>query len=106
MGSSSNYLNMPNVAGDQYILDLYLEIVGPYMGGLEPLTLQEIGAWCEFSGVSLSPWEAVTIRNMSRAYVVQFNRSNGTSEPAPYYRQTHKVDIGSKLDLMARRNGN
>lgn len=97
---------MPDVAGYQYILDLFFEVLGPYMGGIEPLSLQEIKAWCDISGVYLAPWEAVAIRNMSRAYVVQFNRSNNSNEPPPYYEATRAVDIGAKLRRAAQQNGN
>lgn len=94
---------MPDVAGLTPIVDLFIEMMGPYMGGLEVLTLQEIKAWCDLSGITLTPWEATTIRNMSRSYVVQFNRSNGTMESPPYYHDAGKVDVSAKFKALAQR---
>lgn len=100
---ASNYINMPDVAGLTHIVHLFLEIIGPYMGGLEALSMSEIKAWSELSGVELTPWEAVTIRNMSRAYVVQFNRSNDSMEAPPYYEDTGQVDVSAKFKALAQR---
>lgn len=100
--AASNYLNMPDVAGFRYLIDLMLDVVGPN-GGLLQLDMQEIKAWCELSGVELTPWEASTIRNMSRAYVVQFNRSNDSMESPPYYEDGGTVDVSAKFKALAQR---
>lgn len=100
--AASNYLNMPDVAGFRYVVDLMFDVVG-HNGGLIQLDMQEIEAWSHMSGIDLTAWEASTIRNMSRAYVVQFNRSNDSMESPPYYEDSGKVDVSAKFKALATR---
>lgn len=67
--------------------------IGLYMaGGMDvvPLSAQEVRAWCEMMGETLSPWEFRTLRLMSQSYV-----SGLKSEKAPYATLDCKLALAS-----------
>lgn len=39
------------------------------MSGPNPITYQEIKAWCELTGVVLSPWEVNAIKRLDAVYM-------------------------------------
>lgn len=50
-----------------------------------PLTWCEIKAWQDLSGSSLEFWESQLLREMSVAYVAQYNKSQEMSCAPPWY---------------------
>jgi len=56
-----------------YITDWLLEIgpTAPAADGAAPLEFSEMAEWSRLMGVQMSPWEAKTLRRLSRAYVNQ-----------------------------------
>lgn len=51
--------------------------------GASPLSWQEISAWCERTGVDLSPWEARLIRALSVEYIGFSRRAEDENCPSP-----------------------
>lgn len=51
---------------------------------LEPVDFREITAWCDLTGHELTPWEAETVKMLSDAYVVQFNKSHDPNCEPPH----------------------
>jgi hypothetical protein len=52
--------------------------------GTAPLSFQELQAWQSSTGLALSSWETLALRQLSRDYIDQLARSRDPSEPAPY----------------------
>jgi len=77
---------LPEVDGAEYIL-AYLMEVGPVSHGgmgMAPISYQEIQAWSTLTGTNLSPWDSLMLRQLSRAYVNQYNESKDPHSQAPY----------------------
>jgi len=53
------------------------------MNGVTPLTWQEIKAWNEIADKRLTPWEVVTIHNMSEAYAHEVHAGTDPLRPSP-----------------------
>lgn len=93
-----------------HLTDWFLDI-GPATAtgmGEVPLGWLEIDAWCERTGIDLDPWEARTIRSLSRAYVGQRHDARKRDCPPPYDPQAEnealqqaKVDEQFKAMLTA-----
>ena len=54
------------------------------MNGPVPLSWQEIQAYSQMTATPFTPWEAETIRTMSRRYCSKFYESRHESTPPPY----------------------
>ena len=80
----------------------YLMEVGPTMPsglGAAPLTHTEIRAWQADMGIELTPWEAQTLRRLSRVYIGQYQRSEAPDCPAPYgYTGPGREAVARKID--------
>jgi hypothetical protein len=68
--------------GCEYLIG-WLYDVGPALPGamgFVPLTYSELRAWSELQQISISPWEAGTLRELSAAYcaVISATRSSVT----------------------------
>jgi len=61
------------------------------MGAAE-LTWQEIDAWCGRTGIDLDPWEARTIRRLSRTYVHQQHDARKPDCPEPYADEVQRAE--------------
>lgn len=79
----SHWLNMPDISGGQYIMDM-LSDLGLARTNMEPLTFQEIQAWTALTDTELTPFEAATLRELSEAYVIQLGKSRQPDATAPY----------------------
>ncbi len=91
--------DMP-VCGAEYLVG-YLWEVGPTMvGGMgeAPLSHGEIAAWQMNSGVELQPWEARFLRNLSREYLGQSQRSEKPDCPAPYGTTERRAIVAKRID--------
>lgn len=72
--------------------------------GPAPITHLEIRAWQENTGKRLTPWEARTLRHLSREYVGELVAASDPSRPAPYLPQS--IDTGRVAkDLRAAISG-
>lgn len=74
----------PNPA--EHVTDWLFDI-GPV--GSNGMSATEIGweaidAWCRRTGIDLDPWEARTIRRLSRAFAAQQHDARKPTCPAPY----------------------
>lgn len=54
--------------------------------GMGPTSLSwaDLIHWQEITGIELTPWEAKTLRRLSRAFVDQMNASKEPTCPAPF----------------------
>jgi len=52
--------------------------------GMAPISWQTLAAWSTMTGVTLSPWEARLLRNLSTAYLAEFNAAGEEGRPAPF----------------------
>lgn len=77
---------MPPVDEAVYLVGYWQQLGLVAAGGFGPVTLSalEIKAWSDMAGVDLSIWEFKMLREMSRAYLVQFRESEEPECPAPY----------------------
>jgi len=89
----------------------YLIDVGPAASGgmgATPITHLEIRAWQENTGICLTPWEARTLRHLSREYVSEIVAGADATRPAPYMPQsvgTERIakDLRSAISAMAKK---
>lgn len=69
-----------------YLVD-YLFAVGPVsysaMGAM-PLLWQELTHWQRNAGIDLTPWEAITLRQLSADYVAEYHAAESPTRPAPW----------------------
>ena len=69
-----------------YLVD-YLFAVGPVsysaMGAM-PLLWQELTHWQRNAGIDLTPWEAITLRQLSADYVAESHAAESPTRPAPW----------------------
>lgn len=89
-----------------YLTDWFLEI-GP-TAGETPLGWQDLVAWSRLTGIELTPWEARTLRRLSKTFLNQkFDaRKSGCPEPREQadQRETRKrVDEQFKAMMGALR---
>lgn len=68
--------------------------------GEAPIDYRDLVAWQEISGVELMPWEAATIRRLSRDFVAERHRAKEASAPAPY---TDRDNVAAQRDDVAAR---
>lgn len=91
---------MPSVEGVGYLID-FLWRVGPTMDsgmGRLPLSESELAAWQFNSGVRLSPWEAESLRRLSREYLGQSQQAEKHDCPAPYGIAQRREIVARKID--------
>lgn len=81
LGLPQPLLDLPEVDAGQHLVDYLLQL-GPTIGG-EPLTYQEIAAWCGLTGIVLSSWEAVTLRALSASYASEYFAAKDPARPVP-----------------------
>lgn len=93
---------LPEVSLAPHLLTYLMEIGPTLPGGMGPaaITHGEIRAWQENTGVSLSSWEARTVRQLSRDYVSELCAASDRDRRAPYLPDA--VDtVKVALDLRA-----
>lgn len=78
---------MPSVACGIYLIDILFEI-GPIkpagMGGATAISDLDLQAWQANQSITLTPWEARTIRRLSREYAAMLVDASDANCPAPY----------------------
>lgn len=80
--------------GAQYLLG-YLFEIGPAVPvgmGDGPITHCEIAAWMANTGIRLTPWEARTLRRLSKDYVREASWATQSSQPAPWVAEDMNVE--------------
>jgi hypothetical protein len=92
-----------------YMIDWLFEI-GPSMAGSmgeAPIGWVELEAWQGLTGVDLDPWEARTLRRLSRAYVAQRHLSEDPKCPEPRLDESEALkakrqDVAERLEAAFR----
>lgn len=78
--------DLPPVDAGGYLV-AYLFEVGPVASsgmGVAPVPYQELVAWQQGVGLSLSPWEFRTLRMLSVEYVVESRLAESVDRAAPW----------------------
>lgn len=72
-------LELPELDGAEYIVNLLHEAgpVGSNGYGVEGLKWSEIHSWIAATGLFLSSWEVLLIKELSEVYAAEYNKSNG-----------------------------
>ena len=72
-------LVLPEIEGAEYIISLLHEAgpVGSNGYGVEGLKWSEIHSWIASTGLFLSSWEGLLIKELSDVYASEYNKSNG-----------------------------
>lgn len=78
-----------------HITDWLFEI-GP-MAGEGPIDWQDMLAWSQLTGIDLNPWEARTLRRLSRAFVNQRYDARKANSPEPRV-QADEVAVRKKVE--------
>ena len=79
---------MPPLLGGAYLVEILFE-VGPAkpigMGGNTAIDEVDLAAWMSNQGVTLMPWEAKTVRQLSREYAAMLSEAVEPNTPAPWH---------------------
>ncbi len=93
--------DMPPVDVDHIIE--YLFDIGPDVNtgmGDVPLRSEHLIAWQEETGISLLPWEARFLRRLSRAYIVQAQKSEKPDCQPPFGFEERRALVAAKIDAV------
>lgn len=78
---------MPPVLGGAYLIEILFE-VGPAkpmgMGGNMAIDEVDLAAWMSNQCVTLTPWEAQTVRRLSHEYAAMLSVASEPNTPAPW----------------------
>jgi hypothetical protein len=83
-----------------YLVD-FLWQVGPVIedgNGRAPLTHQEIVSWQFNTGISLKPWEARFLRNLSRDFLAQSQKAEKPDCPSPFGFGERRAMVAKKVE--------
>ena len=79
--------SVPPLGGAAYLIEILFE-VGPSkpigMGGSAPIDDVDLAAWMANQNVRLKPWEAQTIRKISREYAAMLSEAVEPNTPPPW----------------------
>lgn len=78
-----------------HITDWLMEI-GP-MAGEGPIGWQDMDAWSRLTSIDLDPWEARTLRRLSRSFVNQRRDARKANCPEPRV-QADEIAVRKKVD--------
>lgn len=89
-----------------YLFDCLLEVGPASVNGMAdaPVSWDELRTWQQMVGIELSPWEARTVRQLSRAYVAERTAATDPMRPAPWAGATDaaRASVGRGLALNLR----
>lgn len=78
---------MPPLGAGAYLIEILFE-VGPSrptgMGGHRPIDELDLAAWMSNQNVKLNPWEARSIRQLSREYAAMLAEAVEPNVPPPW----------------------
>ena len=86
----------------QYLVD-YLFDVGPSVEsgtGSIPLRSEHIIPWQDETGIELQLWQAQFLRNLSREYLVQAQKSEKPDCPPPFGFEERRALVAAKIDSI------
>jgi hypothetical protein len=107
LDENSSFLKLPKIEGAEYLVSLLHEagLCSATGMGIFPLPWQEIESWLEVTGLELSTWEKLMIKEMSEAYVGEYNQASAKDRPAPYTYVEETIDreaVANKLKSVFR----
>lgn len=73
---------MPEVDAGMYLIDVLFK-VGPIRGEM-PLSEADLEPWERRRGISLTPWQADLVLDMSKAYMSEMHTAKDISALAPW----------------------
>ena len=77
--------DLPPIKKGSYLIEYLLEL-GPALssgGSVTPISYQDIQAFQNVIGLSLTPWEAETLRMLSREYVSEYHAARDPARVSP-----------------------
>jgi hypothetical protein len=99
----SDELQMPELDGADYLVS-YLTEIGPAVSngfGPSVVSWSDIDCWMTRTGLDLSPWEVLTLRDLSKVYVSELSQASDPNRPAPYVKikpvELPKEEVANKL---------
>jgi len=78
-------LSLPDCEAE-YLVPLFFEsgMSSSDMGGMVELSWEELKAWISCTQRDFSLWEINTLKNMSKAYVNEYNQASDANRSQPY----------------------
>lgn len=107
-GESSPFLQFPELDDAAYLVPMLREagLMSSSGMGVVPLSWQEIESWLRCTELQVTIWEKLTIREMSEAYVAEFNKASTKDAAAPYVHiepdQIDRVSVSAKVGSLLR----
>lgn len=102
-------LKLPDVGEGAYIVGMVHEagLVSSSGMGVVPLSWQEIDAWIRVTESVPQLWERLLIRELSEAYVAEFNQASEKGRESPWSPpveevESVRVDVAERLLSFAR----
>jgi hypothetical protein len=92
----SRWVNLPEVEYGHYLLE-FITALGFASSDGSPITFQEIEAYKRLMGISLTAWEAETIRVLSREYTSQLSDRDANAPPPYDIKPLTREEVGSKV---------
>lgn len=100
---NSQFLNMPELSGADYIITLLFEAGLMSSSGMGPLPLswQEIESWLTTTERQLCLWERVIVKELSEVYVNEYIQASDKNRPAPYLHvDVTQIDRAAVVDKL------
>ena len=93
-------MELPPVSKGSYLLEILGELGYAKNGfnGAVPIDFTDIKAYTELAGVILTPWEALTLRNLSIAYAIE----NANKDPLAYPPSHSELTPIGASELLAK----
>jgi hypothetical protein len=98
LDENSSFLELPDIAGAEYMVSLLSEAGFVQNTGLgcSPIQWTEIESWLRVTGLELSTWEKLTIKTMSEVYAGELSQASAKNRPQPYI----SAEAATTLDRM------
>lgn len=109
--AGSDLIELPPIESGEHLISYLIEIgtgKPAGMGGLVAIDHTDIAAWQYNTGIRLNPWEAKTIRELSRAYCAEFSGASDKNAQPPYVAkaeitQEKRDNVASAFKALAAR---
>ena len=107
--SAPQMIELPKIRRGSYLIEYLLEI-GPALStghGVAPISYQDIQAFQNVSGLTLSPWEAETLRMLSREYVNEYHAARDPARVPPVQKlgtiEQRRAAVVASMKAFAKR---